>query len=158
MISFSIKFQSTHPHGVRQIVGILDLEDAIISIHAPAWGATRPIQQYRQHCQNFNPRTRMGCDYFRNRICTSTQQFQSTHPHGVRLLFAAFHDLSFYISIHAPAWGATRSGVTDFGKLRFQSTHPHGVRLSKIDERILLCVFQSTHPHGVRPDSLKSWI
>ena len=54
-------FQSTHPHGVR-----LDLlnnwyQQQVVSIHAPAWGATF--------------------------LCLSTlmvRLFQSTHPHGVR--------------------------------------------------------------------------
>ena len=78
-------FQSTHPHGVR---------------HA------RVLSGVRRN-QNFNPRTRMGCD---KRALTKVQKmlgFQSTHPHGVR----------------QPAL----QGI--LGKIKFQSTHPHGVRL-----------------------------
>ena len=120
----------------------------------------------------FNPRTRTGCDgdaYLRypikdvsihapargatRRITTlkTTQQFQSTHPHGVRHKFTHF---------------ITASG-------RFQSTHPHGVRQNSAsgfpgyscfnprtrtgcDVYGSACPkcsagFQSTHPHGVRP-------
>ena len=33
-------FQSTHPHGVRQALREYDVFEAIVSIHAPAWGAT----------------------------------------------------------------------------------------------------------------------
>ena len=34
------KFQSTHPRGVRPAVAALMAQERIISIHAPAWGAT----------------------------------------------------------------------------------------------------------------------
>ena len=54
--------------------------------------------------------------------------FQSTHPHGVRLVGPRL------------LWPY----------LQFQSTHPHGVRLSPSLVRIDVKKFQSTHPHGVR--------
>ena len=55
----------------------------------------------------FNPRTRMGCD----------EQPVVGFP-GV-----------LTISIHAPAWGATSTGLmVPYGFPEFQSTHPHGVR------------------------------
>ena len=97
-----------------------------ISIHAPARGATR----------HFFPR--LGCG-----------KFQSTHPRGVRLLYASFMLWVSYfnprtregcdeslstgrcavpISIHAPARGATKfQNVISLCNL-FQSTHPRGVR------------------------------
>ena len=56
------------------------------------------------------------------------EEFQSTHPHGVRP-----KELYDYIS-------------SDM----FQSTHPHGVRLKREIKHTLLRKFQSTHPHGVR--------
>ena len=34
-------------------------------------------------------------------------QFQSTHPHGVRHLVVPFDVHIFFVSIHAPTWGAT---------------------------------------------------
>ena len=55
-----------------------------ISIHAPAWGATRAERPDWTPVINFNPRSRMGSD-------------------GASKLMM---DLS-NISIHAPAWGAT---------------------------------------------------
>ena len=54
--------------------------------------------------------------------------FQSTHPHGVRLI-ATF--------------------VIDTGT-EFQSTHPHGGRRRYLITNVFFLVFQSTHPHGVR--------
>ena len=82
-----------------------------ISIHAPTWGATyrrtapsswpcyfnprthvgcdcfsSPFRSWRS---NFNPRTHVGCDTPLRIITTSTVQFQSTHPRGVRPLSSA---------------------------------------------------------------------
>ena len=36
----NLQFQSTHPHGVRQILASQIRSGRLISIHAPAWGAT----------------------------------------------------------------------------------------------------------------------
>ena len=55
------RFQSTHPHGVRQ------LSDNIIS-----------------DLTGFNPRTHTGCDIPRRNRISRARRFQSTHPHGVR--------------------------------------------------------------------------
>ena len=104
---------------------------ALVSIHAPAWGAT-PAGWCRPRSGGtcFNPRTRVGCDF-------TFMQYPS--PKG-------------RVSIHAPAWGATAAwrcrprwlrcfnprtrvgcdgpGQADVGQgVMFQSTHPRGVRL-----------------------------
>ena len=57
--------------------------------------------------QNFNPRTREGCD--REMILGGRVVFlfQSTHPRGVRLTGLAAGNRGGIISIHAPARGAT---------------------------------------------------
>ena len=57
-----------------------------ISIHAPAWGATGSAALITAVRAHFNPRTRMGCDG------AADGQFAVG-----------------FISIHAPAWGATRN-------------------------------------------------
>ena len=124
----------------------------IISIHAPAWGATELGQADFRWRQNFNPRTRVGCDIMdlaaaiasapisihapawgatvgRAMITVSTKDFNprirvGCDPMGVRTFHTAYK-----ISIHAPAWGATRShALRPQGRARFQSTHPRGVR------------------------------
>ena len=80
--SFTLLFQSTHPHGVRQTVSF-----------------------FRAIVECFNPRTHTGCDETTSKILTRTfvsihaptrgatalwrglssvVKFQSTHPHGVR--------------------------------------------------------------------------
>ena len=97
-----------------------------VSIHAPAWGATPSVplflvifrfQSTHPHgvrldnvsklflTASFNPRTRMGCDF---PSCKGYEQ-------GL-------------VSIHAPAWGATRHHRLVLAGTEFQSTHPHGVR------------------------------
>ena len=59
----------------------------VISIHAPAWGATL--------------RTLTASPLMR--------AFQSTLPRGERHFWAPAFCIGTLISIHAPAWGATRS-------------------------------------------------
>ena len=101
-----------------------------VSIHAPTRGATPiPINRNRteisfnprthtgcdgiQHAMRpfgygFNPRTHTGCDQPTLALLRDSVKFQSTHPHGVRLL----------------------PGASFCSTNRFQSTHPHGVRHS----------------------------
>ena len=55
------------------------------------------------------------------------------------------------VSIHAPAWGATKvSEIFTVIKV-FQSTPPHGGRLTFRRETVGDSMFQSTPPHGGRP-------
>ena len=79
------RFQSTHPRGVRRNSQRLQTCGHLVSIHAPAWGATflmrilfpllllfqsthprgvRPAAHGPRQCRRngFNPRTRVGCD------------------------------------------------------------------------------------------------
>jgi len=54
-------FQSTHPRGVRPAMLIKIMTVSLISIHAPARGATGHLADGRQIQTDFNPRTREGC-------------------------------------------------------------------------------------------------
>ena len=144
-----------------------------ISIHAPAWGATKSLRhlEWSQY------------------ISIHAPAWGATRHKKSRSRLTS-------ISIHAPAWGATtpfhpfkidcsnfnprtRMGcdkVSLYGalfRMAFQSTHPHGVRRApqnawynipvnfnprtrmgcdKSRSLIMpsLSKFQSTHPHGVR--------
>ena len=81
-----MQFQSTRPRGARQIEGQSTVLYHVVSIHAPAWGATADAYAYELHINRFNPRARVGRD--------------GSHPtRRERLL----------VSIHAPAWGATET-------------------------------------------------
>ena len=66
--------------------------------------------QMRRPC--FNPRPRMGGD-----------------------LFCLMHDAISYVSIHAPAWGATNMSTSVASAGLFQSTPPHGGRQRNIQNR-----------------------
>ncbi len=57
-----MKFQSTHPCGVRRYYGVeVEIDDGV-SIHAPLRGATRQLNGRDVHLRGFNPRTPAGCD------------------------------------------------------------------------------------------------
>ena len=57
---------------------------ADVSIHAPTWGAT-----------------------YKANIARKDYEFQSTLPHGERLILHHTGYGSVRVSIHAPTWGAT---------------------------------------------------
>ncbi len=127
------------------------LSSYIVSIHAPARGATpSPCLRRPPRCR-FNPRARTGRD-----------------PSRFRFL------ASFKVSIHAPARGATASSCATWRVLRrfnprartgrdppaprrpaghfsFQSTRPHGARPIPLRCPPFVQKFQSTRPHGARP-------
>ena len=76
----------------------------------------------------FNPRTRVGCDRQLLGVPLSGEEFQSTHPRGVRPLSSGLATRPLTVSIHAPAWGATLLTDSPLLCVMFQSTHPRGVR------------------------------
>ena len=101
-----------------------------VSIHAPTWGATALSER-------------------NNNII----KFQSTHPHGVRLIMVINNLLiSEFQSTHPHGVRPNKHLKFQSYSQKFQSTHPHGVRLDRRCEDRHLRVFQSTHPHGVRHD------
>ena len=102
------RFQSTHPGGVRHLRDPPLANIQAISIHAPGWGATTWSLPLWEKIVDFNPRTRMGCDYTIFDRAFRSSLFQSTHPHGVRPRSGGQRLCHILISIHAPAWGATR--------------------------------------------------
>ena len=81
------------------------IAQGLISIHAPAWGATRGILVSYLQCADFNPRARVGRD---------------RSP--------SLPEPSVLISIHAPAWGATKRFLDELLAGAFQSTRPRGAR------------------------------
>ena len=123
------RFQSTHPRGVRLCTYCDDTGLIKISIHAPAWGATLACVHVAHLRMNFNPRTRVGCDYFFLCLSIGLSIFQSTHPRGVRPMRLVFFPICMI----------------------FQSTHPRGVRPPSGCRSLARVLFQSTHPRGVRP-------
>ena len=85
------------------------LGKVLVSIHAPAWGATWTGRRYIPCGYRFNPRTRVGCD--------RQGHGQAAQPAPVSIHAPAWGATWSHIdpmadvrvSIHAPAWGATRA-------------------------------------------------
>ena len=120
-------FQSSLPRGERHLVITVFFVVVVISIHAPARGATETADIVRSRRPNFNPRSREGSDDLR---------------HGCLL--------NLPISIHAPARGATCLEVLLLLPLKFQSTLPRGERRSSGRTDRGSDGFQSTLPRGER--------
>ena len=102
-------FQSTHPRRVRPTSVELKVITKLISIHAPAKGATFLFLRQLPETSYFNPRTREGCDLMCYKVMKLCLLFQSTHPRRVRHFYHVQLSLHLIISIHAPAKGATKT-------------------------------------------------
>ena len=121
-------FQSTLPHGER-------LSPTATWLHA-----TR-----------FNPRSRMGSDFMWACMATNLTGFNPRSRMGSDVV--PNHEWFHYnVSIHAPAWGATRGGRFIRHRNLFQSTLPHGERPGRAVVIKSDGEFQSTLPHGERRD------
>ena len=91
----------------------------------------------------------MGGDLMLSDIVCVSCEFQSTPPHGGRLPTPDEIAL-ILVSIHAPAWGATKFAGRVDDVMMFQSTPPHGGRLKSLAISVYRLEFQSTPPHGGR--------
>ena len=142
-----LTFQSTLPHGERRsnrlymvlrlsfnprsrmgsdLTAILRCEYVLVSIHAPAWGATIGSSACiaGKTFQSTLPRGE------RPRFLVSLRRiftFQSTLPRGERHNKAKVVSI-YVVSIHAPTWGATTPSDTSLPLAMFQSTLPRGER------------------------------
>ncbi len=122
-------FQSTRPRGARHVAAVLDRGDALVSIHAPARGATTSGHRCAAPGPGFNPRAREGRD-LELVLGGRLQRVVSIHAPArgatrERLVCVRRSP----VSIHAPARGATCIASATFAGLpRFQSTRPRGAR------------------------------
>ena len=116
----------------------------MISIHAPARGATENQLSYVAQSTHFNPRARAGRDLKLRPKCLRSQYFNPRARAG-RDLKRGSNPAILRISIHAPARGATRDGLMAITRLiRFQSTRPRGARHQHRRRSIMFDSFQST--------------
>ena len=132
-----------HYHGL--LVGLSD-----ISIHAPTWGATPSSNPHRRpprisiHAPTWGA-TRLSVDRL------ELQQFQSTHPRGVRQEQQYEWNPKLFISIHAPTWGATLIQKPLCVPPRNFNPRTHvGCDTAGMEQVPDDLIFQSTHPRGVR--------
>ncbi len=121
-------FQSTLPQGERRRVDIFSARCKLFQSTLPQ-GERLHLHNFYQLPHYFNPRSRKGSDERRRN-----------------------KDLvQMYISIHAPARGATLSPVLVRAKDIFQSTLPQGERREFLEVPEGGELFQSTLPQGERP-------
>ncbi len=143
-------FQSTPPHGERLKSPSREPWQDFVSIHAPAWGATRynSIIKQTERFQSTPPHGERHIHILRN---LNSLRFQSTPPHGERQDLFYIPTGRSSVSIHAPAWGATKTVSRMKARTKFQSTPPHGERHLLPEILFITMLFQSTPPHGERP-------
>ena len=101
------RFQSTLPRGERQAREPSYVRLSV-SIHAPAWGANRMGDGRGVHL-TVSIHAPAGGAARQDGGAGTHPRFQSTLPRGERLE-AGIWSWRLYVSIHAPAWGATCRG------------------------------------------------
>ena len=99
-------FQSTRPRGARHLLLVRVAGRLIVSIHAPARGATGRSCCRRRRLARFNPRARAGRDLLLR--CLGAGCGVSIHAPARGATVARLLDAhGAIVSIHAPARGAT---------------------------------------------------
>ena len=106
-IDGSAMFQSTRPRGARRVMRPEDFVSEMVSIHAPAWGATYIFTAAQRACFKFQSTRPRGARPFARVSFSIFRKFQSTRPRGARLSNLTADAFNDAVSIHAPAWGAT---------------------------------------------------
>ena len=123
----------------------------LVSIHAPAWGATAWNVAAMRSNVGFNPRARVGRDGMPSRHTRAFCLFQSTRPRGARRGNPDRTGGPDSVSIHAPAWGATEAPLPPLSGTRcFNPRARVGRDTSAGKISALFQVFQSTRPRGAR--------
>ena len=88
--------------------------------------SARPARRGRGR---FNPRARVGRDKTPRLLACWTSCFNPRARVGRDALLSDLDLADHTVSIHAPAWGATRSPpISSWRSSRFQSTRPRGAR------------------------------
>ena len=169
----TVQFQSTRPRGARRQPCARMARARVVSIHAPAWGATVPFRPNFTAVVCFNPRARVGRDGRPLLLFLPREWFQSTRPRGARrsrhCSCRQARDVSIHapawgatggisrgmlctpVSIHAPAWGATRQGWAACSRTpcfnpRARVGRDHSTSTGRQAQK----EFQSTRPRGAR--------
>ena len=108
-------FQSTHPRGVRLGWRGLLSGPAICFNPRTRVGCDRPVLRQDQPLrQGFNPRTRVGCDSWTSSRIPTRSSFNPRTRVGCDSPAPARRAGTGTVSIHAPAWGATKVKSNNF--------------------------------------------
>ena len=144
-----VQFQSTLPRGERQEVSDPGIKDRIISIHAPARGATSFYKISFPHV-NFNPRSREGSDVQALHRQQVKSPFQSTLPRGERRNCGLMFKPNGKFQSTLPRGERHKGGTKNRVDNEFQSTLPRGERYKQPNNGRRSTIFQSTLPRGER--------
>ena len=174
----TIRFQSTLPRGERRYAGDEKPQKVIISIHAPARGATGSAISSRTDVNDFNPRSREGSDTINGvstlppmqisihapargatsdvrSVVSTTRNFNPRSREGSDVENAAADSKVVGISIHAPARGATMvSRPIGLLMLYFNPRSREGSDGQPEPPEPPHPIFQSTLPRGERLQNL----
>ena len=172
-------FQSTRPRGARHdlranrnIKGLVSIhapawgatsnarikgaKEKLVSIHAPAWGATEYGKAKLHIMFCFNPRARVGRDMIQQAVRAQNQKFQSTRPRGARLPFPKL-DCVCSMGFN-PRARVGRDCFLFFSKDNNPCFNPRarvGRDLFVIIYNSVRQMFQSTRPRGARHKTFK---
>ena len=124
----------------------------MVSIHAPAWGATVMTARLASLLSGFNPRSRMGSDLPSPGICNGRSGVSIHAPAWGATSAAQKAHCEAQVSIHAPAWGATYPLDPDMLTYEVSIHAPAWGATVFIRCWLKQKVFQSTLPHGERLD------
>ena len=144
------EFQSTPPRGERRYDGIKIAPMYVISIHAPARGATVLVRGFSNNYCDFNPRPREGSDLVCTCLRIPTREFQSTPPRGERHRLLPIDGSRHYFNPRPREGSDVGLGLIVDDPSQFQSTPPRGERLLSGIYALALAQFQSTPPRGER--------
>ena len=106
LLLISLKFQFTHPGGVRLEMWLCEYQKYWFQFTHPG-GVRQPALFVLSSLLSFNSRTREGCDWVAVGRADVSSKFQFTHPGGVRPERAKAELNALIVSIHAPGRGAT---------------------------------------------------
>ena len=142
------RFQFTLPRGERLTRAALILSPDV-SIHAPARGATCLAPLRCRRWGRFNSRSREGSDTALPVSIWGRRSFNSRSREGSDIGLCSSPRRP-WVSIHAPARGATSTMPFPLASGEFQFTLPRGERLRLVLLQLLLVEFQFTLPRGER--------
>ena len=120
------QFQSTRPRGARHSIDRFELHRCQFQSTRPRGARLLPSTDFMIGV-SFNPRARVGRDMTTETEIRVGERFNPRARVG-RDTDALHPPLSHRVSIHAPAWGATRCPNLLMTASVFQSTRPRGAR------------------------------
>ncbi len=152
MTSFSTRWASFNPRARRGRDGgyMQGSVVIIVSIHAPAGGATAATGT-GQHPGEVSIHAPAGGATGDHRHQTHLVRVSIHAPAGGATQGGPRSSKDREVSIHAPAGGATLFHANQFWPYLFQSTRPQGARQDQIKANYHVELFQSTRPQGARP-------